>query len=65
MTAALAPFDASCHGRDGTTREAHEWQSPRSLDRRCVRCGAVAVVFFDAATRAGAATASRRKERTP
>ncbi len=54
-------FDATCHGRDGTTRPAHHWQSPHKLDRRCENCGAVATVFFDAATRAGAASASRRK----
>jgi hypothetical protein len=47
----MTAFDASCHGRDGTTRPAHHWQSPHKLDRCCENCGTVATVFFDAASR--------------
>jgi hypothetical protein len=48
-------FDTSRHGRDGTIRPAHHWQSPHKLDRCCENCGTVATVFFDAASRAGVA----------
>jgi hypothetical protein len=51
MTAGFGSFDVICHGRDGETRQRHEWQSPHTLDRCCVHCGTVATVFFDAATR--------------
>jgi hypothetical protein len=52
MSAGFGYFDASCHGRVGITRPEHEWQSPHKLDRCCERCGTLATVFFDAATRA-------------